>query len=79
MIQHVEPSSGMYEYTRSIVDVPVVQMKAGDMSFKKEFDAIWACALLLHVPKAQQKKCIDVDWGSVKTTRHLLLLMEIWG
>lgn len=53
----VDPSPAMCEHTRFIVDAPVVQMKAEDMSFKKEFDEVWACALLLHVPRAQQKMC----------------------
>lgn len=54
-IQHVDPSPAMCEHTRSVVDVPVVQMKAEDVSFKKEFDAVWACASLLHVLRTQQK------------------------
>ena len=40
------------------MDVPVVHMKAEAMGFKKELDAVWACASLLHVPGTQQKNVL---------------------
>ena len=54
----VDPSSKMCEQTRSIADIPVFQMKAEDISFKNEFDAVWACASLLHVSETKQKKVL---------------------
>lgn len=50
----VDPSPAMCEYTRSIVDIPVFQMRAEDMDFQNEFDAVWACASLLHVSRDRQ-------------------------
>lgn len=52
----VDPSPAMCDYTRSIVDIPVIQMRAEDLDFYNVFDAVWACASLLHVPKNDQKK-----------------------
>lgn len=40
------------------MDVPVVHMKAEAVGFKKELDAVWACASLLHVPGTQQKNVL---------------------
>lgn len=33
--------------------VPVIQMTFDDVSWREEFDGIWACASLLHVPKVE--------------------------
>lgn len=51
----VDPSPSMCEHTRSIVKISVLQLKAEDINFYNEFDAIWACASLLHVPYDKQK------------------------
>ena len=62
----VDSSFAMCEYTRSIVDIPVFQMKVEDMSFEMEFDAVWACASLLHVPKAKQKSVLMLIGEALK-------------
>lgn len=46
----IDPSAKMCEQTRKLVQIPVYQMRAEDMRFLNEFDAIWACASLLHLP-----------------------------
>ncbi len=50
----VDPSLAMCEKTREIVNVPVTQKRAEELDFKNEFDAIWACASLLHVSRENQ-------------------------
>ena len=45
----IDPSSAMCLRTKELVNIPVFQMAAEDMTFEKEFDGIWACASLLHV------------------------------
>ena len=62
----LDPSPAMCGHTRSIVDIPVFQMKAEDMSFHNEFDAVWACASLLHVPRDQQKKVMILIGKALK-------------
>ena len=37
----------------------VLHMSFDDLTFKAEFDGIWACASLLHVPKSKMKSVID--------------------
>ena len=63
----VDPSPAMCDHTRSIVDIPFIQMKAEDLDFYNEFDAVWACASLLHVPKNDQKK---VMWQIAKSLKE---------
>ena len=50
----IDPSRAMCEQTRSIVKIPVFQMKAEEMRFSDEFDAVWACASLLHISRDRQ-------------------------
>lgn len=50
----VDPSSVMCAHTRAMVDIPVFEMKAEDIQFSNEFDAVWACASLLHVSRDKQ-------------------------
>lgn len=54
----VDPSAAMCEKTRDIVNAPVHRMKAEEISFKNEFDAVWACASLLHVCKSNMKQTL---------------------
>lgn len=62
----LDPSPAMCEYTRSIVDIPVFRMKAEDMDFQNEFDAVWACASLLHVSRDQQKDVLMLIRNALK-------------
>lgn len=50
----IDPSLAMCEQTRSLVKIPVFQMKAEEMRFTDEFDAVWACASLLHISRDKQ-------------------------
>ncbi len=47
----IDPSAKMCEQTRKFVQIPVYHMKAEDLCFSNEFDAVWACASLLHISK----------------------------
>lgn len=60
----VDPSLAMCEYTRSILDIPVFQMKAEDMDFQNEFDAVWACASLFSSSDG-------AGWGEVLIDQFL--------
>ena len=55
----IDPSAAMCEKTKDIVNVPVYRMKAEDISFNNEFDAVWACASLLHVCKLNMKQTLS--------------------
>lgn len=47
----IDPSVEMCDHIRSMLSIPVYKMSAETLSFTNEFDAIWACASLLHVSK----------------------------
>jgi SAM-dependent methyltransferase len=48
-----DPSPTMCQKTREIAGVPVITVSAEEMTFREEFDAIWACASLLHVARGK--------------------------
>lgn len=62
----LDPSSAMCEQTRIFAHVPVFEMRAEDMQFLNEFDAVWACASLLHVPRNQQEKVLTLIGEALK-------------
>lgn len=63
----VDPSPAMCKHTKSIVDIPVFQIKAEEMNFCNEFDGVWACASLLHVPRDKQKQVMALIGRSLKS------------
>ena len=50
----LDPSPAMCAQTRSLAHIPVYEMKAEEIQFSNEFDGVWACASLLHVPRDNQ-------------------------
>ena len=67
----VTPVDGSAEMCRMASDylgIPVKCMRFSELKYKKEFDGIWACASLLHVPKdniqdamAKMKRALKPD------------------
>ena len=49
-----DPSPAMCRKTRETAGVPTYTMRAEDLIFEDEFDAVWACASLLHVAREDQ-------------------------
>jgi hypothetical protein len=43
----------MCRLARQYTELPVIQMKFQEMVWHGEFDGIWACASLLHVPRLE--------------------------
>lgn len=40
----------MVEYATKLIGQPVLRLTFDELAFEEEFDGIWACASLLHVP-----------------------------
>ena len=67
----VTPVDGSAEMCRMASDylgIPVKCIRFSELKYKKEFDGIWACASLLHVPKdniqdvmAKMKRALKTD------------------
>ncbi len=62
----IDPSSVMCSYAKSFAGVPVLEMKAEDIHFSEEFDAVWACASLLHVPRQKQRDTLKKICNALK-------------
>jgi SAM-dependent methyltransferase len=49
----IDPSIALANIAREYSGVEVAVAKVEDIEFTEEFDAVWACASLLHLPKKQ--------------------------
>lgn len=49
----IDASKGMADRASQLLDQPVAVVRLQDLSFTSEFDGIWACASLLHVPRQE--------------------------
>lgn len=54
----LDPSPAMCAQTKALVNIPVYELKAEEMQFSNEFDGVWACASLLHVPRDKQENVL---------------------
>lgn len=50
-----DASEKMVKLSSDLIGQQTLLMKFDEADFKDEFDGIWACASLLHVPKAEMK------------------------
>ena len=48
-----DASEGMRRLARERLGLEVLPLSFGDLAFDGEFDGVWACASLLHVPSAE--------------------------
>ncbi|MDO5861447.1 MAG: class I SAM-dependent methyltransferase [Thermoplasmata archaeon] len=48
-----DASEGMRRVVRERLGIEVMPLRFGDLAFDAEFDGVWACASLLHVPSAE--------------------------
>lgn len=61
-----DPSTEMCKKTRELVPIDVLELRAEDLEFENEFDAIWACASLLHVNANDMESVLKKAVRSVK-------------
>jgi 2-polyprenyl-3-methyl-5-hydroxy-6-metoxy-1,4-benzoquinol methylase len=51
----IDPSAGMAPVASERISQPVALLQAQDVTAEYQFDGIWACASLLHVPRAEME------------------------
>jgi len=66
-----DASEKMCEMATEYIGQPVLQMSFEDIAFEDEFDGIWACASLLHVPNYELPEVLDKLRKSLKKGGHL--------
>ena len=70
-VQAFDASEAMVESTRSLAQVPVRKLTFQEMDYDQEFDGIWACASLLHVPKQELGKVFSLLAKALKSKGFL--------
>ena len=74
----IDASERMVEATRSVTGGDVRQMTFESAEFEDEFDGIWACASLLHVPR-QELGAVFVVLGKALKSDGILYLSFKYG
>lgn len=62
----IDPSEEMCKRTRKITKGIVLKKSAEELNYHFEFDAVWACASLLHIPKSKMNEVLDIVIDSLK-------------
>lgn len=59
MITALDGSVAMCQVAEKFIGQPVLHMDFEQIEFEEEFQGIWACASLLHVPKADMERILN--------------------
>ena len=62
----IDASKSMISHTKMYFDGDVRLMRFDQIDFHEEFDGIWACASLIHVPRAGLSKIFDLCISALK-------------
>lgn len=62
----IDPSESFCDHARQLGIENVFQMTAQEMTFEDQFDGIWACASLLHVPYCELPKVFKLCKKALK-------------
>lgn len=54
----IDGSQEMVEFSSRLTGQKALQLKFEEIDFRNEFDGVWACASLLHVPKSEIKNVL---------------------
>jgi len=65
-VEAFDASPAMVELAREHTGLPVQLMTFADVDWKEEFDGIWCCASLLHVPKLELPEVMRRLAGALK-------------
>lgn len=63
----IDPSSAMCDETRSRVPIEVLRMRAEEIGFIDKFDAVWACASLIHVAREDMRATVSKIMKALKS------------
>ena len=63
----VDGSEQLCQLASAVIEQEVLHLRFCDLDFHEEFDAVWACASLLHVGKDQMTSVLQRIFRSIKT------------
>ena len=55
----IDASPALASLSSKLIGQPVAVLRFQDMNFEKEFDGIWSCASLLHVPRSEMNDVLS--------------------
>jgi SAM-dependent methyltransferase len=63
----IDPSAEMVKLVSDYTGAQVIQAKAQKLSYQSEFNGIWACASLLHIPSTELPAVFDNIFLALKS------------
>lgn len=66
VVTAIDASENMANHASRLLDQPVSVVRLQDLSFISEFDGIWACASLLHVPRQELDEVLNRLFRALK-------------
>ena len=66
-VTSIDASAKMVEATAQLTGTPAQQLRFQDLNSKDEFDGIWACASLLHVPLVETDDVLEIFAAALRT------------
>lgn len=73
----LDGSSKMCELTKKLTGLPVIQKNFLEIDFEEHFDAIFACASLLHLNDEDLKKSISLCSKSLKNKSYFYISFKL--
>ena len=62
----LDASAGMCNCAEALTGQKVLNIKFEEINFTNQFDGIWACASLLHVPEKNLEEIFEKFWRALK-------------
>ena len=62
----LDASAGMCKCAEALTGQKALHMQFDEINFEKQFDGIWACASLLHVPEKNLENILVKFWHALK-------------
>lgn len=62
-----DASESLVCFSSELIQQPVYHLKYEEINFENEFDGVWACASLLHVPRSHISQVLHKLSNSLKT------------
>jgi len=72
----IDASEEMVKFASALTGQAAVQMKFEDMSFRNEFDGVWASASLLHIERTDLSDILATLISSLRPKGHLYISMR---
>lgn len=73
----IDASAEMVAATKSVSDAEVYEMRFDEIPYHNEFDGVWACASLLHVPEEALEEILEQSITALRSKGAMYLSFKL--